>query len=59
MKKWEYIYIEWITILDNRDPFENFMDRINEKGREGWELVSFLETSSAATQAIMKRPITP
>jgi hypothetical protein len=47
MIQWEYY-----AFLDDS---QIRMDRINELGREGWELISF--SNSATICAIFKRPI--
>lgn len=55
MAKWEYLVIEAYTSTRGAVDYYITEERLDEKGKEGWELVSVLGNTVGITSAVFKR----
>lgn len=54
MQKWEY---GWLRIEDSLREYKETKDKMNDMGKNGWELVCLFEGGSTHTMYYFKRPI--
>ena len=56
VEKWEYLEESWNSRYSKVD---NFINWLNELGKEGWELVDIIKASLGWCKCIFKRKIQP
>ncbi len=48
--------MKWLYTVDHADPNDDFMDRLQEKGQYGWELVTVLLKPDGSRVFYFKKP---